>query len=729
MYIFASMSFQKKKHIEIQDPHMVSGALTYNVCNGMGNQILSHAGFISYAVEHKIPVLIPDAYIINGELTSNDKRSGSFLDITPKYSPYVKLSDIFDTDHLIREVISLGIFAKLVPYENDVQGNLLCSWSEYLGKSDPATTLKIVNAFKPAPMIQNIVETIHVQIQGKNPVCVHHRHGEDWKAHCATWGGIPDGKWRHNCMEDSNESLSKSIKNRVMRLADGSLPPIFYVSDHGSFPNDLKSSFDMFSRKQALLKHLNITDENRVMEHQIKSNGGSISLTPQLLQAILTAEICPSHFRDICGIVDYLACSSMPQFIGNSVSVWSALQILQRNSCTTWYNSRSIPLSSIFRAYHVPLVYTYTEGSAMSGKQMLITSILSVRLHMPNSKIHILLHGREDEEFRRWLTENSVIIHQHEPKWLDVIEEMYHNGDTIKSHLFQHLGNYIGTWQRIDIPLYINAEYVLLLDCDTVIRAPFTYADLPLELTKSIAFSAEKESAVDPFNAGVALLNLPYLRETYSEFLTFIGNHSDNHPYRIKMTNGEILEPPSDQGAYLEFYNESKQFLHKQFNDKPYYTWGFKSSDQRRVTPPNKFTKILHFHGAKPHDYFGNWLGIKCKPAFAFLCDNSFKFPYLCQDMKTFAVAILSDKKYGNNHLAQYCSGSFSAKNTIARKCVLFFESLVRMDDALIMKENACQNQLAWIHLSYSQFGLHDFYSVIFYIHTRIFSKVQEYVA
>ena len=162
MYIFASMSFQKKKHIEIQDPHMVSGALTYNVCNGMGNQILSHAGFISYAVEHKIPVLIPDAYIINGELTSNDKRSGSFLDITPKYSPYVKLSDIFDTDHLIREVISLGIFAKLVPYENDVQGNLLCSWSEYLGKSDPATTLKIVNAFKPAPMIQNIVETIHV---------------------------------------------------------------------------------------------------------------------------------------------------------------------------------------------------------------------------------------------------------------------------------------------------------------------------------------------------------------------------------------------------------------------------------------------------------------------------------------------------------------------------------------------------------------------------------------
>ena len=196
------------------------------------------------------------------------------------------------------------------------------------------------------------------------------------------------------------------------------------------------------------------------------------------------------------------------------MSTFSALQIAQRFGEATWYNSRSIPLANVLKAYAMPIAYTYTEESAETGKFMLMTSILSVKLHNPNCPIHILYHGSSDTTFQAWLKENSVIVHFHTPTWIPLIMSMFIHGDIKKSHLFHHVGNYIGTWQRIDIPLYIKAEYVLLIDCDTIVSAPFTHTDFGLEMTKSISFSAEGNEDLDePWNAGVALLNLPYLRE------------------------------------------------------------------------------------------------------------------------------------------------------------------------------------------------------------------------
>ena len=258
---------------------------------------------------------------------------------------------------------------------------------------------------------------------------------------------------------------------------------------------------------------------------------------------------------------------SSDNFIGNSVSTWSALQtcrFLKRSGMATWYNSHSIPLASVLDAFTIPIVYTYTEASAGTGKIMLQTSILSCRKMNPGSVIHILYNGREDLRFILWLKEHGVTVHHHVPKWADAIEEMRMSGDITKSHLFSHPGNYLGTWQRIDIPLHINAEYVLLLDADTVITTPFTFADFGLKITKSVAFSAEMDEDDDkPWNAGVALMNLPHLRETYDGFLEFILEHSDGSLYKNNA--------PSDQGAYLEYYEDTIQFLDKKFNVKPYW--------------------------------------------------------------------------------------------------------------------------------------------------------------
>ena len=257
-------------------------------------------------------------------------------------------------------------------------------------------------------------------------------------------------------------------------------------------------------------------------------------------------------------------------------------------------------------------------------------------------------------------------------------------GDETKSHLFRNFGNYFGTWQRIDIPNFINAEYALLLDCDTIVMTPFTFADFTKKMTKSIALSAEfREDVEEPWNAGVLLMNLPYLRETYDDFLEFIKAHRGNpHPYVINLKGGGTREAPSDQGAYLSFYADSKEFLSTDFNDKPYYKHAKRTRDTY---------KIMHFHGAKPHDYLGSLMGLKCDRAVQFLCDMAVmaveKMPNLCRSLKVFADALTSDR--GDRLLEFYCSTAFDKHGkAYFDKCYNFFSMLSKINVAKLEKCN-----------------------------------------
>merc|ERR1719231_355870 len=85
-----------------------------------------------------------------------------------------------------------------------------------------------------------------------------------------------------------------------------------------------------------------------------------------------------------------------------------------------------------------------------------------------------------------------------------------------------------------------------------------------------------------PYNAGIMVAYLPYLRETYQEFL-----HS------ILDKEGDFQFPgygPGDQGAYNSFYRDTVNFLDEKYNAKLYKKY---RSD----------ALIVHFHGPKPHQY------------------------------------------------------------------------------------------------------------------------------
>jgi len=174
------------------------------------------------------------------------------------------------------------------------------------------------------------------------------------------------------------------------------------------------------------------------------------------------------------------------------------------------------------------------------------------------------------------------------------------------------------------IIIFLDTEYVLFLDSDTIINRPFTIADFGSEITRTVAFSSEREVENLPVNAGVSLMNIPHLRQSYEAFVTFISNHTHSPLFARDM--------PSDQGAYMEFYQPT--FLSRCFNFKPYYNW-------RSIRECKSRPYIIHFHGPKPHDYLLHFLGHPCNAAKQALCHQAIKSAKkpLCLSMKRFSVA------------------------------------------------------------------------------------------
>ena len=301
---------------------------------------------------------------------------------------------------------------------------------------------------------------------------------------------------------------------------------------------------------------------------------------------------------------------------------------------------------------------------------MLKASILSVRgAFGETTDVHVLYHGTKDKQFLRWLDSHGVIVHNHEPAWADKIEEMRLNGDPAASHLFEHKGNYLGTWQRIDIPLFIDAEYIMFLDYDTIIHTAFGMRDFGLDITPGAACSSEMDEMDDrPWNLGVTLFNVPKLRETYDDFVQFITNHVESAFFKDSM---------SDQGAYLEFYEgDNLRFLDRTFNVKPY--WKEQVHFDER--------KVVHYHGLKPShilkallDYPLDSFSVAVQGIVVNIREEENK-SNVCLTMYDFSKFIVED--FGN--LNEFCEAEFEKDGEDGiRICLKFWTSLAKEEESM----------------------------------------------
>mgnify|MGYP000302159422 CR=1 FL=1 len=679
--------------------------LKYNVCNGLSNQLLIHASAIALAIQKKsdttygkvdVVVQVPDYFIVNGEQSSD-------APILPDTNNSVSLGKVFNITFLQERLEQKGIQMELVRWHDDIKeklesistnatdvfddnptsnGNLIsvydsdsdsddannmtyvsnssthsnsnsnsnsntnnnppiCPELSWLPGADPELVLYIIESFKPSSTILALTNSIMEPLRAKGfeqGVCFHHRDGNDWHDHCQRWqkASLHDNVYRGNCeaVDSGNSSLLELLESRALTSKDRW---IYYCGD-SDIPKELKEQ-DKYS---VLNKHQIMTKQAKRAVQAIKPN---------------------ANVRDIWALIDFSICSNLRYLVGNSVSTFTAIQTaLRRQEGAYWYNSQSIPLGIIWDIYSVPIVYTYTELSDPKGKLMLQASIASVRRHMPMNKIHLLYHGTQDKDFQRWLQTQQVTIVQHVPKWKNAIERMRRNGNADTSHLFLHAGNYFGTWQRIDIPKFIETEYCLLLDADTVIIQPFTLSDFGLNLTYSIGMAAERHRhhQGDLLNAGVTLMNVPHMRATYDRFLSFILEH--------------VYEPtfehpaPSDQGAYLDFYAKNVRQISNEWNWKAY--WGVKEKNRMFSK-----IKIIHFHGIKPHDYVNKLLGGSCPKAIRHLC-RMFNRRIFKLTIERFLLAGSSIPNFNRN----YCEVSFDDSQK-QNECTSILKSLSSLEN------------------------------------------------
>eukprot|EP00591_Stephanopyxis_turris_P000605 CAMPEP_0195508860 /NCGR_PEP_ID=MMETSP0794_2-20130614/1961_1 /TAXON_ID=515487 /ORGANISM="Stephanopyxis turris, Strain CCMP 815" /LENGTH=754 /DNA_ID=CAMNT_0040635941 /DNA_START=35 /DNA_END=2299 /DNA_ORIENTATION=+ len=633
---------------------------TYVVCNGLSNQLLGHAGFISSLIQSKTSVTIPDAFIFNG-VQGESNGGGVLKNVVANKNNSIPLTSIINGNALLRVIRRHGVNACFIPHDKVISSEkqtMECAWLQRLKDADNDVELDVLDAMKPSILLSDIVETTFSNLQDKisnfalsDGVCLHHRDGPDWHNHCTLWKG-------NNCMNVENRAIEDLVKDRIP--AAYTKKWMYYIGDE--VPSEMLSD--------AIENRANLDLFHRVKDKLLENDD---------VQKLLgDVKLSLEKHRDIFAAVDFFVCSHIPSFIGNSVSTFSALQIgKRRGKNSTWYNSRSNPLLADFmQVQEIPVVYTYTESSKILGKILLKASIISVRRTFGmDVDINIIYHGTEDNVFLEWLAQWNVIIHKHDPKWLPMIDAFISNANKQRSHLYSHRGNYIGTWQRIDIPLFIDAEYVLFLDCDTIVHAKFDLSTFGLDITPGIAFSNEIfEDDIRPSNAGVALFNVPKLRETYEDFLAFIQDHADK--------NVDFVLGPSDQGAYLDFYHAHKkpgvaldheaseyvQHLDTTFNVKPYYT--SKKNFEKR--------KIVHYHGLKPHQVLQALLGYKednFEPSVQFLVPmmvNHKDHRLLCLTVRDFSVSMLADE----DNLNHFCRFAFPDIAEEKNTCTHLFQKL-----------------------------------------------------
>jgi hypothetical protein len=244
------------------------------------------------------------------------------------------------------------------------------------------------------------------------------------------------------------------------------------------------------------------------------------------------AEPTPPLPRELRALVEFEVALRSERFLGNSVSTFSALAILQRRRAGRWagyYNGGDVPLVTVFPLFPTPWVFTFNSWSA--GYEPMLKAAVNSAARAGLIAPHCIFAGDAAAPVAAWLRARGVRLIHHDPAWRERLVSLArgHAGANLReSHLFASEDAIVGTWQRIDLPIVPwldQYNYVLFTDTDVLFRRPFTFHELPLPLPSAVGMGTEMADMF-PYNAGVMVANLPRLRETYPAFLDFIFSNT-----------------------------------------------------------------------------------------------------------------------------------------------------------------------------------------------------------
>lgn len=210
-------------------------------------------------------------------------------------------------------------------------------------------------------------------------------------------------------------------------------------------------------------------------------------------------------------------------------------------------------------------VYFALNEGGTHGDIALHTKI-AVLTATQNTKLQpIMMYTGERNDFTRWLEANGVEVRDSDLPYLPLIRRLTDEG---RYHMHS-----VGHWLRTNVALEEKTDDIILYtDIDVVFRK---HPEANLTPAYFAAAPEFKQDGWNYFNAGVMLVNIPALRDSYTEFEAYLRTNIE------EKTTGF-----HDQIAYNEFYRGKWDRLPLGMNWKPY--WG-----------RNDDAAIVHFHGPK----------------------------------------------------------------------------------------------------------------------------------
>lgn len=201
--------------------------------------------------------------------------------------------------------------------------------------------------------------------------------------------------------------------------------------------------------------------------------------------------------------------------------------------------------------------------------QVCAYSCLKNTNHIP----HFIYDGDVNDKYASWFRDKlGIKVYSYRISFYDELIKFTNNKSWLRVAT--------GIYPRVDFPKFLEKfnldfEKVLMVDTDVMFLNDGGIDNIPVDTIKMCG--EHKKDYSGDFNAGVMLMNVEYMRETYSQFMD-----------HLRKVRGKV--PGFDQHAYNQFYKNKIQKLPISYNWKPY--WGGSVQD----------ANIVHFHGPKPTD-------------------------------------------------------------------------------------------------------------------------------
>jgi hypothetical protein len=570
--------------------------LSFSVCNGFANQRLSLLYGIVIAKHLERDIYLPDL-IDDGIQYTTETNYG-------KGVPFESIYDRFD---FIKGLATFGVdvlpgsppavLKSSVNLTEEQTSDLVHSreYDDYNHISLGCPLLRLPGSFMADvniwPVLNALQPNTHYiskiaraqELLGDRYSFLHLRMEMDWIAHCARW---KYGRKDDNCFTNTNHVAEQLVARNI-------------DTDH-----TLYIAFDTLAAPMPLVHEL---------MQDIKAVGYRIALHSDLFGD----EEMP---REVSALMEYYLALHSNRFIGNSVSTFSALNLLERQQANRWasyYNMGDIPLATFLPFYKMPWIFTYNGKSPFYDymvKAAVISGIFTAGLTP-----YCLYNGSQDDSIFKWLSSNGVQMIQHKPNWRSKVDQAFETAKKMSavSPLYQDKESIFGTMQRIDISVIPQLEeynYVLFTDSDVFFQKPITLESFGPELPSAVSMAYEIDD-IFPCNAGIILMNIPALRVSHGDLVTMAFSEPSLHFGSYG---------PMDQGAFNKLYEQQMEGqckLSETFNSKPYKN-------------DIKDAPIIHFHGPKPHHYMAFAASGKCLVSFGDLCQKG--LPSVCSLMEDY---------------------------------------------------------------------------------------------